>query len=241
MKEKNILKRPLFKTIIVDDAANISQDALDSLSEKIKKTNKKRKEENDKCIASFLKPEKKKRGNKRHLEKSFQSEWTLSIKEYFRINEIDFIYRKETDNVVIMNTGIRIKGLYDCYARYNGKHLGMELKISKAVSIINFKSLFSEKQKHELNNLQKEEDTGHHGWVIINHYCKKGKHNINKVYAISIDRAKEFYAIGSVHIDVVRDFSFEVKKMKKDKSSKLKKLCVWDLSEFMDYINNIKK
>ena len=93
------------------------------------------KEDKQKILDYFLKPEKKKRKKTTRYEYEFQSQWSVAIGKYFKFKKIPFLQKKIKD--------LGELNWYDCFVRFKGKHVAMELKMCFPVTIKGLMSAFN--------------------------------------------------------------------------------------------------
>jgi len=123
-------------------------------------------------------------------EKEFQTMFKRSFSLYCKNNDILGHYRKIIDAGFI--------NPYDCYSVTKHGFIAWELKMNRLKNTFNFKSLFGNgNQYHEILNLKRVRATNHLSWVLIAH--KVGKQFT--AYAITPDKADEYYRNGSVKLE----------------------------------------
>ncbi len=162
---------------------------------------------------------------KRHLEKAFQSEFTIAVKKHMQFKQLDYVYKKIPDNAFIGN--YQIKNPYDCYLRFSGQHWSMELKICSTIKVINFGTLFKGRE-HELDYLEGEKKAGGKSYVIVNQYNKVKR--INRVFAIEINTARKYHTRGQIDIESIEKNNLEIFKIGKIMKYGFRKEIFWDLS-----------
>lgn len=176
---------------------------------------------------------------KTKLEKTFQSEFSKSVKNHFNNLDINYFFNKQHIAVELIEifpkskiknyfdklgvVGVpyyykKIKDLgdqnpYDCFVRFNKQHIAFELKMNASVKTFNFKQMFH-KREHELYYLALEELMGFKAYVIINHYLRTPKHKINTIFCLSVKQAIWFHAKGSVSLEKIEKNAIKLNKVK---------------------------
>ena len=163
-----------------------------------------------------------------HLEKAFQSEFTIAVKKILRYKKIDFVYHKIPDNTFLGN--FRIQNPYDCYCRFEGQHWSIELKTTVTLKAFNFTQLFK-KREHELLFLEAEKRAGGKSYVVVRQYIKK--HNICRAFVIEIDKAREYHIRGKIPLTEIEKNNLEIFKIRKTMQG-FKRETFWDLEEFFN-------
>lgn len=140
---------------------------------------------------------------KTKLEKTFQSEFSKSVKNHFNNLQIPYYYKKIKD--------LGDQNPYDCFLRFNKQHIAFELKMNSSVKTFNFRQMFY-KREHELYHLALEEQIGFKGYVIINHYLRT--HQINAIFCLSVNQTIQYHKKGSVQLEEIEKDTIKLSKVK---------------------------